>query len=100
VLGLGRADQAPDRRRGGVSSLALAGADRSLAEDRQDRGGVLGGEVGLKDGESLLGERAGGLGGVKPGIGLAVPKLGLGFRLGWGVGQGDLAPAHFEQAVL
>src|SRR3954471_12157374 len=98
MLALGRADQAPDRRLGGVGGLALAGADRSLGEDRPNRGALLGAEVGLKRGERLLRARARGLRAGLPRVHPGAPELGRG--LARGLGQENLAPAHFEQAVF
>ena len=65
VLGLGRADQAPERGGGEIGGLALPDHHRTLGEDRQAGAGqVLGGEEGLQQLQDLGVEGVGGQGGV------------------------------------
>ena len=63
VLGLGRADQAPDRRGGGVGGLVPVGGHRASGDQRQARVGLgLVGEPPLDRLQGALGRPAGGLG--------------------------------------
>ena len=60
VLGLGRADQAPDRGGGGVGGLVCRGGHRALGDQRQARLGLgLVGEPFLDRLQSVCGSRAG-----------------------------------------